>query len=316
MTALTIHPGGTARLELDRAGDRVLHEIASKARADAQPIEQDVSVVMHVSDLHFGAEDEPALEALVRLALRQRPQAVVATGDITQNAKPEEFAAAERFFGRLAIHHQLVVPGNHDLPVWDLPRRLVAPYAAFRNAFGDELEPRLQSRSVWVAGLRSTRRWRHREGTLSEAQVLQTAQWLAKAPPGVLKVVAMHHPLAVASGLADGDWPDALNNADFAIDTWARAGVHVVLSGHTRLPCFLRLNRSPAVALDSAMPMWGVQAGTGASQHLGGPPPHSLNLLRRVGATGWRVEQWTYAAESGEFVMSDWLSLPTTSNFA
>ena len=320
MTALFLRPGLTPRLELEeRTGDASLREIAGKAGADEQPIEQDVSVLLHVSDMHFGAEDEPALEALVKLAQRERPQALVATGDITQNAKPEEFAAAERFFGRLVVPHHLIVPGSHDLPAWYLLRRLVAPYAAFRDAFGDQLEPRLQSHSVWVAGLRTTRRWRHREGTLSEAQVLQTAQWLAKAPPGVLRVVAMHHPVAVAPELDDGDGPDALNNADFAVDTWARAGVHVVLSGHTHLPCFLRLNSSPTGAPGCAMPMWGVQAGTAVSQHLRGQQPHSphsLNLLRRVAATGWRMEQWTYAVESGEFVMSDWLSLPTSSNVA
>ena len=75
-------------------------------------------------------------------------------------------------------------------------------------AFGDQLEPRLASHCVWVAGLRTTRRWRHREVRLSDAQVLQAGQWLAKAPPGVLLVVATHHPVAVAPELDGGDGPE------------------------------------------------------------------------------------------------------------
>ena len=221
MTALILRPGLTARLELGRTADKLSPAASAHTSTDALHSQHDVSLLLHVSDMHFGAEDPPALEALLALALHHRPQAVVTTGDITQHAQPEEFAAAAQFFARLAARHPLVLPGNHDLPVADLPRRLVAPYSALRNAFGDELEPRLQSRSLWLAGLRTTRRWRHREGTLSAAQVVQTAQWLTTAPPAALRVVAMHHPLAVAPGHDGGDEPDVLRNADFAIDTWA-----------------------------------------------------------------------------------------------
>ena len=267
--------------------------------------EAPVSVLLHLSDTHFGDENAQVLEDLMALVLQERPQAVVATGDITEHAKPAEFAAAARFFSRLAAHHQLVVPGNHDLPLWDfplwdLPRRLVAPYAAFRHAFGEDLEPRLQTADIWVAGLCSTRRWRHHEGTLSDAQVLRSAQWLSTAPAGALRVVALHHP--VSAGL-----PAEVHNAAFAVDTWSRAGVHLVLGGHTHRPGFVVLPRAAGAA--HSAPMWAAQAGTAVSLHLRGPQSQSVNVLRRVGAGSWRVEQWTHAAASSAFVLSDWVSI-------
>ena len=292
-----------------------------------------VSVLLHLSDTHFGAEDAQVLEDLVALVLKERPQAMVATGDITEHAKPAEFETAVRFFSRLAARHQLVVPGNHDLPLWDLPRRLVAPYAAFRQAFGDDLEPRLQTRDIWVAGLCSTRRWRHHEGTLSDAQVRRSAEWLATAPAGALRVVALHHPVAAGWATGGGAGPsadfstdhstdhstdqstesiaiaDVLHNAAFAVDAWCRAGVHLVLGGHTHSPGFLALH---AVA-ERSTPMWAVQAGTAVSRHLRGPQPQAVNLLRHVGASGWRLEQWVHqadtAARRSAFVLQDWVSI-------
>lgn len=275
-----------------------------------------VSLVLHLSDTHFGAEDPQALEALIALVLRERPQAVVATGDITQNAATAEFAAATRFFARLACRHQLVVPGNHDLPLWNLPLRLLAPYAAFRQTFGDELEPRLRTPGLWVAGLRTTRRWRHHEGTLSQAQVLESAQWLALAPAGTLRVVALHHPVAAArDDEDDADSPAVLHGAADAVAAWADAGVHLVLGGHSHLPGFLPLARSGAVSAaeqhTGSAPMWAVQAGTAVSRHLRGRHSQAVNLLRRVGATGWRVERWSHAPEAAKFMLRDWFSITT-----
>ena len=291
-----------------------------------------VSVLLHLSDTHFGAEDAQVLEDLVSLVLRERPQAVVATGDITEHAKPAEFEAAARFFSRLAARHQLVVPGNHDLPLWDLPRRLVAPYARFRETFGDDLEPRLQTQDIWVAGLCSTRRWRQHEGTLSDAQVLRSADWLSTAPAAALRVVALHHP--VSAGPAKGNvadhranhranhradpvaGPDVLHNAAFAVDAWSRAGVHLVLGGHTHRPGFLALH----TAGEGSTPMWAVQAGTAVSRHLRGPQSQAVNLLRQVGAGGWRVEQWVHqsasAARPSAFMLHDWVSIPAAGTSA
>ncbi len=261
-------------------------------------------LLMQVSDPHFGTEQAPVLEALVRLAAEQRPDVALLTGDITQRARSDQFEAAARFVARLAAPHTLVLPGNHDLPLFDLPMRLLAPYAGFRAAFGHELEPRLQAPGLWIAGLRSTRRWRHRDGELSPAQVQESAAFLAQAPPGTLRVVATHHPLAAANVREERH---VLKGAAQAIAAWQRAGVHLVMGGHIHLPYFLPLRAPGAPA--AVPPLWVAQAGTALSWRLRPGTRHSVNLLRRAAGATWRLERWDHDSARGAFLLADWVAL-------
>ena len=126
-------------------------------------------------------------------------------------------------------------------------------------------------------------------------------------------MVALHHPVAASQSAHHSTDPvataDVLHNAAFAVDAWCRAGVHLVLGGHTHRPGFLALH---AVA-ERSTPMWAVQAGTAVSRHLRGPQPQAVNLLRHVGTTGWRLEQWVHqledAAGRSAFVLQDWVSI-------
>jgi 3',5'-cyclic AMP phosphodiesterase CpdA len=263
---------------------------------------EQVSVILHLSDPHFGTEDPAAVEALVMLTELERPDVVVASGDITQRAHDREFARAQRFFNRLRSRHTLVLPGNHDIPLWDLPRRLLAPYSSFRRHFGDNLEPRLLSDQVWIAGLLSVRRWRHRDGALSPDQIDRTADWLAQAPRHALKVVVAHHPVAA---LRWHEEDDVLAGAPMALERWLRAGVDVVLGGHTHNPSTLPVQ--PPNADQRAL--WVSQAGSAVSRQARGSAP-SVNLLRRHWAGAWRLEQWDFQPERREFARREWRELP------
>ena len=99
-----------------------------------------MSVVLQISDPHFGTEQPPVVEALVALARQQRPDLLVLTGDITQRARPAQFQAARAFMDRLGAP-VLAVPGNHDIPLFDLWTRLCRPYGRHIAVFGDNLEP-------------------------------------------------------------------------------------------------------------------------------------------------------------------------------
>ena len=260
----------------------------------------DVSVLLHLSDPHFGAEESGAVTALLALAEQERPDVVVASGDITQRARAAEFDAAQRFFERLDARHVLVVPGARDIPLWDLPQRLLAPFAGFRRVFGDNLEPRLIAPFVWIAGLVSPRRWRHANGALSRDQVLRTAQWLQAAPPGVLKVVAVHHPMAAMHWY---DEDDVVPGATEALARWAEAGVHVVLGGHTHRPSALAVRPT---AGGPGLALWVAQAGSAISRRLVPGGTQSVNLLRRGAAGNWRIEQWDLRREAGAFARCRW----------
>lgn len=257
---------------------------------------------MQVSDTHFGTEEPPVLDALVRLAAEQRPDVALLTGDITQRARPEQFEAAARFVVRLAAPHTLVLPGNHDVPLFDLPMRLLAPYAGFRAVFGPVLEPRLRAPGLWVAGLRSTRRWRHQHGQLSTAQVQEAAAFLAEAPAGTLRVVATHHPLAA---LESADRNHVLRGAAYALSAWQAAGVDLVMGGHIHRPYFLPL----APATGGGKRLWVAQAGTAVSRRLRPGTRHSVNLLRRAAGGNWRLERWDHDPARAAFCLADWAAL-------
>lgn len=245
-------------------------------------------LLLQLSDPHFGTERADVAQALLALARAEPPRLVVLSGDITQRARAAEFDAARAFVDALGAPW-LAVPGNHDVPLFNLPARLAFPYAGYRRAFGGGAEPRLESAELCVAGVDTTRRWRHKHGDISERQVQDVARWLRAVPRGALKVVVTHHPLVVT--LAE-DRINRARGAEAALRAWRSAGVDLVMSGHIHLPFF--------VPLDSSGRAWAVQAGTALSRRVRAGVPQSVNLVRRC-AAGWQLERWDHDAGRGAF---------------
>jgi hypothetical protein len=152
-----------------------------------------MSLLLQLSDPHFGTERPRVAEALRAFAEAVAPDLIVVSGDVTQRARPAEFAAAADFLARLPACPRLVVPGNHDLPLFDLWSRLWALHGGFRRCFGDERMPVLTLPGLLVVD--STRRWRHKQGALASAQIEAVSRRLRRARPGQLRVVVVHHPL-------------------------------------------------------------------------------------------------------------------------
>ena len=139
-----------------------------------------MTVLLQISDPHFGTEQAPVVEALVALARQQRPDLLVLSGDITQRARPAQFRAARSFMDRLG-GPLLAIPGNHDIPLLNLWARWKTPYAQHCAAFGAELEPVFRSADVLVIGVNTTRAYRHANGEVSPAQIDRVASLLAGA---------------------------------------------------------------------------------------------------------------------------------------
>ncbi|MCB2039890.1 MAG: metallophosphoesterase, partial [Rhodoferax sp.] len=119
-----------------------------------------MSVVLHLSDTHFGTEQAPVVEALEALARQLQPDLLVLSGDITQRARPEQFQAARAFVDRLRAP-VLAIAGNHDIALYDLWARIRRPYARHAAAFGSDLEPVFRGNDLLVVGVNTTRAWRH-----------------------------------------------------------------------------------------------------------------------------------------------------------
>jgi 3',5'-cyclic AMP phosphodiesterase CpdA len=253
-----------------------------------------MSVLLQISDPHFGTEQPPVVEALVRLAAQQRPDLLVLSGDITQRARPGQFRLARAFMDRLGTP-LLAIPGNHDIPLLNPGARVFHPYSRHSAAFGDELEPVHSSRELLVLCVNTTRWYRHKNGEVSPGQIDRVARRLGVAGPEQLRVVVVHQPVAV---LRAGEGHNLLRGHAAALRRWAAAGGDLVMGGHIHLPYVMALP-------DLARPMWAVQAGTAVSSRVRDGIPNSVNLVRwACDAPEGRclIERWDYLATAHAFV--------------
>ena len=247
----------------------------------------------HISDTHFGTEEAPVCAALERDILAAAPDLVVLTGDVTQRARAAQFRAARAFLDRLGPIPRLVVPGNHDLPLFDLPARFLSPYHHYRRYIDPDLAPLWQGPEVAVVGVNSTRVLRHKHGALPPELVRMVAARLGELPQP-FKVVALHHPLAVVEA---SDLGNLARGGAAALAAWAEAGADLFLGGHIHLPYCIP-------AGPPARPALVLQAGTAVSRRRRGGQPNSYNLVhfqdganRRIG-----IEQRYYEAGLERFV--------------
>lgn len=240
--------------------------------------------LLHLSDPHFGTERPPAVAALLRAAEALAPDLVVISGDITQRATAGEFAAAADFVRRLAPLPLRVVPGNHDIPLWNLAQRLFKPRARFDRAFFIPEPPPWCVGGVELLCFDSTSRWRHKNGALKPAEL--SARLAEVNSPG-LRVVAFHHPLDCRK---DVDEENLVQPGPAIARALAEGGVDLVLGGHIHDPYvalaaerFPGVSRAPVVAL----------AGTCLSHRLRAGAPNSFNLVALDAARARMViERW------------------------
>jgi len=249
-----------------------------------------MSVLVQISDPHFGTEQPLVVLALLKLIQREKPDVAVLSGDITQRARRGEFAEAKRFVDRLAVPRTLVIPGNHDIPLFNPFARLFQPYANFSRAFGEELEPEHDSESLLVVCVNTTRPQRHVDGEVSDAQIDRIAGRLRTAKASQLRIVVTHHPVHVVRA---EDVHDLLHGHAKAVRAWSRAGVDLILGGHIHVPYVVQLPSEVA-----PQGGWGVQAGTALSSRVRDGIPNSINLIRHTTAGGARcdIERWDYLA--------------------
>lgn len=258
-----------------------------------------MTVLLHISDPHFGTEVAEAVEALVYLSRQLAPDLVILSGDVTQRGRRAQFAAARSFMDRFGTP-SVVIPGNHDIPLFNIVARAITPYAGFRRAFGATLSPSWSSTDAIVIAVRTTRRWRHKNGEVSRRQIADVSARLEAADERQLRIVVVHQPLHVITAKDEANL--LLGHAE-AVAAWSRAGADLVLGGHIHLPYVRSLReRFPSLPRD----VWVAQAGTAVSSRVRGHIPNSVNVIRYEAAErprSCRVERWDCVAGSGRFAM-------------
>lgn len=266
-----------------------------------------MTVILHASDPHFGTELAPVEQALRVLARELGPDLLILSGDVTQRARRNQFERAASFVRELAVPHVLAIPGNHDVPLFNVAARVVDPYAGYARYFGRELEPSFEATDCLVVCVNATRWYRHTDGEISAAQRERVAKTLRNASATQLRIVVLHQPLAVPRHSEDKNVADG---AAAAITAWAGAGADLLLSGHIHLPFVLPLQEESGLP----RPMWAVGAGTAVSSRVRNDAPNSVNVIRTVPAAdpatrSCLVEQWTYDGGAAAFRCSAELRL-------
>jgi 3',5'-cyclic AMP phosphodiesterase CpdA len=183
--------------------------------------------LLHISDLHVGAREEPEVEPALRALIeRTRPELIVATGDITHRGKPAQHERAAALLRSLGPP-VLVVPGNHDIPLLP-PTRFTRPFEEFERRW-ETTEPVVRSDELIAIGLNSVRPWRHQSGGLRGRQLHRVAELLADAPAGALRVVALHHHL---TGAPWRTRKRPVARRSHVLAALVDSGAELILSGH------------------------------------------------------------------------------------
>jgi 3',5'-cyclic AMP phosphodiesterase CpdA len=188
--------------------------------------------LIHLSDLHFGAHDEDLVEAVERKADELKPDLIVISGDFTQRARTEQFKEACRFLDRLreAGHEVIGVPGNHDVPLYDVLRRFFSPLTRYRRFIDETLCPFIEVPGAAVLGINTARSLTFKDGRISKEQVDFIRETFARTDPETVRVLVTHHPLfAVPVG---EQIERAVGRQELALDAIEEAGVDILLAGH------------------------------------------------------------------------------------
>ncbi len=192
------------------------------------------TVLFHLSDIHFGLEDNKALDWVKQEIAERRPAAIAITGDLTMRARHHEFAAACHWIQSLDVPVTVEV-GNHDMPYFNLIERFFAPYRRF-NAIQELIEREIELPGIAIVPLKTAVRAQPRlnwsKGWVSRAALHNCLSAIDALPAGTLALVAAHHPLREV-----GTKGTALTaNGYKALCALAQRPVLGVLSGHVHDP--------------------------------------------------------------------------------
>jgi 3',5'-cyclic AMP phosphodiesterase CpdA len=249
--------------------------------------------LLHVSDLHTGTREDPAVErALADLVVRLQPSLLIASGDLTHRGRRDQHERAARLLGGFGVD-VVAVPGNHDIP-YTFPARFTRPFAEFERLW-QTATPVHRSDEFLVIGLNTVRPWRQQSGRVRPAQLAHAVSLLGEQRSDALRVVVLHHQL---SGAPWRTRKRPVAKRNHVLGTLVDAGAELILSGHTH---------QAAMAERHEFEVWtGDQPGVvvATAPGLGQPRPNRRGEARGLHlyeALPGELRAWTYVWRAGEW---------------
>jgi 3',5'-cyclic AMP phosphodiesterase CpdA len=253
--------------------------------------------ILHVSDLHVGARDDPVTgPALAALTEQVAPELVIASGDLTHRGLPEQHAAAAELLRGLGPP-VLAVPGNHDIP-YSFPARFTSPWREFERLW-QTVEPEHVGDGVHVVGVNSVRPWRHQSGGVNDAQLERATAKLRAIAPGLLRVVVMHHQM-IGAPWRTRKKPVA--NRNHVLAMLVDGGAELIIGGHIHQGTVSERHEFEAIEGDVRGAVISIAPGAGQ------PRPHRRGEARgcvvydatdtslTVETYIWRADGWSHTA--------------------
>jgi len=217
---------------------------------------------------------------------------VVISGDLTQRATVEQFREASAYLCRLraAGFPILVVPGNHDVPLYDVFKRFAAPLGRYKKYIADDLCPWFENDEVAVLGINTARSLTIKDGRINHSQMSTVRKRFAAVAPDKTRILVTHHPLFAMPIGEGGELSEAVGRHRDAVEAMTEAGVHLALAGH-----FHRTYAEAALKMvETAGSVLVMQAGTATSTRLRNNEMQSFNWIhaRRFDDVEMQVIAW------------------------
>ena len=252
-----------------------------------------MKTLIHLSDLHFGKTDGQLVEAIATEVRAVGPDLVVVSGDLTQRARKDEFLQARTFLDSLP-GPRLVVPGNHDVPLYNVFARALKPLSRYKRYIEADTDPFYADAELAVVGINTARSLTIKDGRINRRQLEAATAKFAHLSDEITRVVVTHHPF---EGL-DLDSDDGIvGRASLAMGAFAGSRVDMILSGHQHLH---RANSSATRYLIDGYAALLVQAGTAVSSRRR-HAANSFNIIRiqrpeiTVECRAWQPSQAAFA---------------------
>ncbi|MEP6922304.1 MAG: metallophosphoesterase [bacterium] len=254
--------------------------------------------IVHLSDIHFGRTDPLVVEPLIKLVNEINPDLVAVSGDLTQRARSHEFQAARGFLDALP-KPQIVVPGNHDVPLYNVFSRFISRLEKYRRYITDDLQPFYEDEEMVVVGVNTARSSTFKGGRVNEEQIAWLRERLCHLDDALVKVVVTHHPFDLPEGYQERD---LVGRAEMAMNSLAECGADLFLAGHLHVSHTGHTATRYKIKGHSALV---VQAGTATSTRSRGES-NSFNVLRldhpmiEVDRIVWQPESASFSVAGTE----------------
>jgi 3',5'-cyclic AMP phosphodiesterase CpdA len=247
--------------------------------------------LVHLSDLHFGRIDPAILAPLVKFVAEIKPDLVAISGDLTQRARTAEFLAAKEFLAAIPFP-QIVVPGNHDVPLYNPFSRFVRRLDRYARYITPELQPVFADEEIVVVGVNTARAFTWKDGRINAGQLAELRRTMTAPAAGRTKIVVTHHPFDLPAGA----FGRVVGRSRLAIKTLADCGVDLLLAGHFHIADTSQTAKRYQLPGYSAIV---VSSGTSTSTR-GRGQPNSLNVIR-IDASNLSIERRVWRPTSGLF---------------